>query len=310
MSMQSGRATPFRRNEELERCLAELSNLIAPAEVAALEVAPSRPWPLLWIVGAPRSGTTLMLQWLAASGSIAYPTNLLSRFFAAPAIGARIQRLLCDPALDHRGELADLAIPFDFNSDLGKTRGALAPHEFWYFWRRFLPTVDIEPLGERAPRADWIGLRAASLAVAEVFGRPFACKGMMVQYDLPLALARVPEARVLFVRRDEEANAASLLRARERFFGDRTRWYSARPPGSDDLLPLPPEEQVRAQVRDTNACIDAALAELPPARALEIKYEEFCSHPARTWSRLRALLADCELPEHHPGPLSFACTNP
>jgi Sulfotransferase family len=310
MSMQEGRASTFARNTDLETRLRELSELLAPAEALALDTPPTRPWPLILVVGAPRSGTTLMLQWLAASGALAYPSNLLSRFHAAPAIGARIQQLLCDPAYAHGEELAGLQSEFDFSSNLGKTRGPLAPHEFWYLWRRFLPTVDLEPLGERAEQVDWAGLRSEFLAVAEVFGAPFACKGMMVQYDLALACEHLPEALILFVERDEDANAASLLRARERFFGDRTRWYSAKPPEYADLAALDPEDQVTGQVRFTNQHIKTALAGLPPRRSLHVSYESFCEDPATVWRALAERLSGYDLPLEHPGPASFTCTNP
>jgi len=42
-------------------------------------------------VGALRSGTTLFMQWLANTGVFSYPTNILSQFFGAPVIGAKIQ---------------------------------------------------------------------------------------------------------------------------------------------------------------------------------------------------------------------------
>ncbi len=308
MSMESGRTETFLRNADLEARLQELGSLLAPAEEAAQQAPASRAWPLVLVVGAPRSGTTLMMQWLAASGAFSYPSNLLSRFFAAPTVGARIQQLLCDPAYSHGEELEGLARPFDFSSDLGKTRGPLAPHEFWYLWRRFLPTVDIEPLGDRAGEADWAGLRSAFSGMAEVFGRPFACKGMMVQYDLELACEHLPEAVVLFVERDQEANAASLLRARERFFGDRSHWYSARPPNAAELETLPPTEQVHGQVRATNEHIVASLATLPGRRHLHVSYESFCDDPSAVWRALRERVDG--LPQTHPGPTEFKCTNP
>ena len=51
----------------------------------------------VFVVGALRSGTTLFTQWLATTGLTAYPTNLLSRFYGAPLVGAKIQQLLTDP---------------------------------------------------------------------------------------------------------------------------------------------------------------------------------------------------------------------
>lgn len=304
MSMQSGRTTQFERNTSLEELLGDLQRWLLPSHEGLLEeIAPSDA-PIVFVVGAPRSGTTLMVQWLAASGCFSYPSNLMSRFFGAPTVGALMHKLLCDPRFRHGEELRVLQDAGGFQSDLGKTSGPAAPHEFWYFWRRFLPTVDIEPLGDRLDAADFEGLRAELRTVAALMERPFCCKGMMIQYDLPAFARAVPEARFLFIHRDVEANAASLLRARQRFFGTEDEWYSARPPGHEDLLRLSPEHQVRGQVERTNHTIRAGLAELEPSRWMEVSLEAFLEGPEGPWIELGSMMrgASVELPASYPGP--------
>ena len=79
------RTDAWRRNDTLEGLLGELSGLLGPAEerLNALD-AGAEPLPVVLVVGPPRSGTTLTMQLLAATGLCAYPTNLLSRFYARP----------------------------------------------------------------------------------------------------------------------------------------------------------------------------------------------------------------------------------
>src|SRR4030095_4024262 len=84
------------------------------------------------------------MQWLANTGVVSYPTNILSRFFGAPVIGAQIQCLLTKPPYNFRNELLDFNSAIPFESEVGKTRGALSPNEFWYFWRRFLPFGELD----------------------------------------------------------------------------------------------------------------------------------------------------------------------
>ncbi len=308
--MEEGRRSVHERNRGLEELLAELSVLLAPAEEAALSLPRERDWPVVLVVGLPRSGTTLAMQWLATSGAFAYPTNLLSRFYAAPAIGARVQELLTNPQFAFRDELEGLAAPVDFHSDLGKTRGPLAPNEFWYFWRRFLPTVGIEPIGDLLDEVDAEGLNAELAAVADVFGKPFALKGLMWVYDLPGAARLLPTAVFLHVERDPVYNAQSLLEARERFFGDRERWYSARPPEAATLDALTPVEQVIGQVVYTQRHIAAGLREVDPTRKLHVRYDAFCRDPASTWRELAVCLAaqGCDLPSYD-GPARFDDTD-
>ncbi len=310
MSMESGRRRHFERNADLESLLRELGELLEPAEQLALERSPERSHPLILVVGPPRSGTTLVMQWLAASGAFAYPTNLLSRFFHAPAVGARIQQLLTDPRFAHRDELAGIVHELAFDSDLGKTQGPLSPNEFWYFWRRFLPTKDIEPLGAKLGDVDFQGLRTSLSALADVFGQPLAMKGMMVQYDIEAFARELPNALFLHVEREACANARSILDARTHFFGDSSQWYSAKPPEYDALKDLTPAQQVAGQVVYTNDCIRRALGNLPEARSLHIPYERFCSNPAGIWSFLVDKLAPHgdTLPEEHPSSATFKAT--
>jgi hypothetical protein len=304
MSMQSGRTAQFERNSALEALLGDLRRWLLPSHEGLLQEIEPSDAPMVFVIGAPRSGTTLMVQWLAASGCFSYPSNLISRFFGAPTVGALMHKLLCDPEFQHGEELRALQASGGFQSDLGKTSGPAAPHEFWYFWRRFLPTVDIEPLGDRLDAADFDGLRAELRAMATLLGRPFCCKGMMIQYDLPAFARAVPEARFLFVHRRVDANAASLLRARRRFFGDEGEWYSAKPPGHEDLLQLSPEEQVREQVERTNDAIRAGSSELDPSRWTEVSLEAFLAGPEGLWSDLVSMMqgSSFELPPAYPGP--------
>ena len=109
-SMNGVRTEKFKRNVDLEALLDELSVLLGPVENKILKHYASPQYPGLLIIGAPRSGTTLMLQWLAQTGKFVYPTNLLSRFYAAPYIGVKIQQLLTDPAYRFRDEFSSSKI--------------------------------------------------------------------------------------------------------------------------------------------------------------------------------------------------------
>jgi hypothetical protein len=300
------------RNEKLDALIAELHDALAPAEAELEQSAEGRGLPLVLIVGAPRGGTTLLLQWLAASGAFAYPTNLLARLSRAPAIGARLQQLFTNPEFDFDGDLFDLRSEVGFSSNLGKTKGALAPNEFWFFWRRFLPTSTIRALGpEGVAETDTEGLRAALASLEDVFDKPFAMKGLMVQFDLAAFAEVLPNAFFLHVVRDPVYNAQSLLESRERYFGSRDAWYSVEPANVDELKALPPEEQVIGQVAATHAAVREGRAAIDPGRSLEVDYEAFCDDPAALWSALRAKLGALghELPEAHPGPTRFDVTN-
>jgi len=85
--------------------------------------------PVLFVVGAPRSGTTLTTQVLAYGLNAGYITNIAARFWNAPTLGVRISRdiLGVDPA----GNMGEAF----FSSNQGQTPYGGGIHEFGYFWR-------------------------------------------------------------------------------------------------------------------------------------------------------------------------------
>ena len=88
MNEQPRTADRFTKNTELESLLGRLNAALAIADRQSS--APARlEHPVIILAGALRSGTTLFMQWLQASGRILVPSNLISRFYASPWIGLK-----------------------------------------------------------------------------------------------------------------------------------------------------------------------------------------------------------------------------
>lgn len=296
------RQDEFARKESLEQLLASVNRDLAKAEREALLSCrgQSPRHPLVFVMGPPRCGSTLFMQWLASLGQFAYPTNVLSRFWAAPITGARIQKLLFDPAFDFRDELADLKGGTDFVSHHGKTTGALSPNEFWYFWRRFFPGNDYQSPEVLEQSVDTDLLRAELAGTVDVLDKPFAAKGMIFNENIPFMARHFPNAIFVWIRRQPEYNIQSLLLARERQYGDMRQWYSFKIRDYDRLKDLPPVESVSGQVASIHASIEKGLAGLSEGQKLTVDYEDFCRDPACTYASLAERLGEhgVDMPEY------------
>ena len=306
------RAEAFRRNEELERFLKEINGDLWEAEKRLLEREPEE-YPVVFVVGPLRSGTTLMMQWLANTGQFAYPTNLLSRFYGAPVIGAKIQRLLTDEKYNFRNEILDFSAPVAYESENGKTKGALSPNEFWYFWRRFLPfgEIDYLPDVELLEKVDIATFRAEMLGIARVFEKPFALKAMICNYNLPFLDRVFPRAVFIYTKRDPYANIESVLKARERQTGSVRSWYSFRIPEYRELAALDdPVRQAAGQVYYINRAVEKGLGAIGEEKKMVVPYEEFCADPRRFYEELVRKLRGqgCDIREPYAGPESFRAT--
>jgi hypothetical protein len=248
------------------------------------------------------------MQWLANTGLVAYPTNLLSRFYQAPIIGAKIQLLLTDPRFNFRDELGEFLQRAEYRSENGKTKGALAPNEFWYFWRRFLaePGRDVWSDAELKQSMDARTMLAELAGMVRVFQKPFAAKGMLFNYNIPFLDSVFDNVLFVYIKRDPVTNVASVLDARKRQMGSEAAWYSFKIPEYESLRALDPVSQAAGQVHYINRAISSGLTGVAEHRKLVVQYEDFCAAPSKVFSELTKILQIGGV--QYTGPHSFSRT--
>lgn len=280
MSDVEHRQKEFSRVSSLEQLLSELNSVLSYTNTQFL-ADNSEKNSKIFILGSLRSGSTLFTQWLASSGLVAYPTNLLSRFYGAPLVGAKIQQLLTDPRYNFRNEILDFNSEINFSSDNGKTKGALAPNEFWYFWRRFLPfdQLDYLPGPELKEKGDLAGFRDELNTLANIFEKPFAMKAMIMNQNIPELAEQFEKPLFVWVRRDPIFNIQSALEARKRQYGDINTWYSFKIKEYPHLKKLDPLGSVAGQIIAINRSVEQGIADLPSHKKLIVQYEDFCLRP-------------------------------
>lgn len=286
--MNTERTAAFQRNGQLENLLTSLNDDLWEAEQKLLRVSRPLSKPIIFIVGPQRSGTTLFLQWLVSLKSIAYPTNLLSRFYKAPILGSRIQQLLTDDRYNYRDELSSFCKDVDFESHNGKTKGALSPNEFWYFWRRFLAFDKFDHLTEEQLEEtfDKNTFHNELSGIIDTFEQPFALKAMIMNYSLPFLNSLFEKVIFVQLKRDPLTNIASGLAARKKQLGSIDKWYSFKFPEYAKLKNMSPYEQVAGQIYYINKAVDEGMKQIPQHKKLIVQYEEFCRSPAKVYSEL------------------------
>jgi hypothetical protein len=309
------RMQPFRRNDRLESLLQQLNEILYETSKQQSSRFDMPNYPVIFIVGGPRSGTTLMMQWLAASGLFGYPSNLMARFYRSPYIGALIHEMLFNPDYQYKDDFSDL-LPFTlisrFESDLGKTIGTAAPNVFWYFWRRFFDFGDCPYLNkEQQQSADTEEFVKELAAIESAFDRPFALKGIIVNWNLEFIDKLFEKALFIHVRRSPAYQMNSILKARERFRGDRKLWWGFKTPEFADLTFKSPEEEVAAQIFFTRRAISTSFENIQENRWMSVDYERFCCNPQQFYSELSSKLSSqqYEIPDLYKGIEKFTNSN-
>jgi len=308
----NSRTKEFQRNVFLEDLLYKLNSFLECSEKKAIKkyLNEKQNYPIIFIMGPLRSGTTLFMQWLANTGIVSYPTNLLSRFYAAPVLGALIQKIFTDPRFNFRDEILEFNSPIFYQSENGKTKGALAPNEFWYFWRRFLPIKEIDwwSNDDLFRLVDKKTLVSELSALSKVFEKPFALKSMILNYNIPFLDAIFEQKLFIQIKRDPVRNVASILDARLRQSGSQHEWYSFKIPEYPSLKYLDPVKQCAGQLYYINKAVTKDVELLDESRKMEVQYEEFCQNPRQTFERLLKKLSLYVEDKDYLGPSKFEIT--
>ena len=266
-----GRSAAYQKDAAAETRLKNLNAWLAPVSEAALPSFDAGTRPVVFVLGLPRSGTTLIAQALAATGAFAYPSNFLARFWEAPVVGLRIQQAL---GIGCEGE-------GDFKSDYGVTSGWSDPHEFAYFWERWLRFSESHvPDAAGLTPAAGENLRRELDAFEGVVEKPVFFKSLMLLYATEwLEETLGDRAHFVIVRRDPLATASSILKGKRERLAHEGHWFSLRPASYASLKDLPPVEQVAAQVHALSDRLDAIADGQGAGHRHRVCYEEFCADP-------------------------------
>ena len=269
----SNRRHSHKRDPRLEELLSFLERKIGHIDNELVQGdLPSKP--IFFIMGVARSGTTLLSQFLAENTNLCYPNNILSRFYFSPMLGSMISQILID--FDHLGEF-QTEKDQKYSSRLGKTSGLNAPHEFWYYWRKFFKISEDQKLLSSDVQGFTHGLKKIQLA----HDAPLFMKGMIMNWNIPFLYKNIDNCFFIFIKRDICFNTQSILESRQEFYGDYGEWYSFKNPEFKKLEKLSAVEQVYNQVFLTNKSISEGLNKIPNNNYFEISYESFCQSPQK-----------------------------
>jgi hypothetical protein len=262
------------RRAHLARDLALFARnaLLIPRNERLVSRHQSERWPIVLLVGAPRSGTTLLSQLMARHLEVAWIDNAAARYWMVPVEGLR--RSLS------RGPVGSASIAL--RSWLGAGEGAAAPHEFGWFWQWFGEFPDADELdAAELERVRWDALRRQLCAMSGLASRPLVLKSLTyVDYQIAALARTLPHVRFVHIRREPRFAVRSILAARRARYGDESHWWSVRPRAWREWSALDPVAQVCRQVAHATRAIDAALA--GPARGLGLRldYEQLVADPA------------------------------
>lgn len=244
--------------------------LLGKREERLLAEAGEQTGPLVFIVGAPRSGTTLAYQILAQHLEVSYFTNATALFFRSPVAGTRLLAPISRPSRT------------GFKSYYGNSSGLGGTNDGFSIWNRWLGEdryQSVDDISDDAARR----MRKFFAAWTRTFKKPLLNKNNRNADCVGLLAQALPQACFVEVHRDPQWVVQSLLFARKTIQGDAGRNWGLR--SNDPSIACDdPVEQVCRQVQLIESRLSAATKDLAPNRYLRVDYETLCADPG-AWVR-------------------------
>ncbi len=227
--------------------------------------------PPLFIVGAPRCGTTIVSLHLINTFRFSYFPNASKHNPRCPLLAACWARLReqYEPTTE---------------SQYGIVEGPMAPSDGWDIFHRWFPRYDhSEPVNTESLNE----LRRMVFFLERLMGGAFVNKNNNNSTRISELSRLFPQSLFVHVRRDPADAIASLIKARERHNVPADGWWSVAPPQCYDSAPPGTIERAVRQVYEVDSHIRGALDDLPGRRSFVVWYEDFCSEPAmlEEWAR-------------------------
>lgn len=246
--------------------------------------ADSVPGPV-FIVGLPRSGTTLVYELMVQAFDVAFLTKIYGYTYGLPNI---VTRFVAPATRNPKPR---------YRSVHGRIPGLLTPAENHSIWMRWFP--ERPDLGhfcpaELMPPAEMPALNGLVESLSAIAHRPYIFKNVYFSMSISALLKAFSGARVLVITRDDDAVAASLLRAGL----DRasTEWWSVRPPFYADWQGRGLPDRVAYQVVRTGQVMERELARIGSSRCMSLAYEDLCRQPLQIMELLAKWGGDALVP--------------
>ena len=239
---------------------------LRPMERLVLPAGADVPFPPIFIVSPPRSGSTLLYLLAAQRFHLSYFSNLAMTCPESPALltllGAQFGACEGGHNLKNR---------------FGETYGWNAPSQGYRAWNRWFPVDrDYVAPGDVTPE-HCRDMRRTIGAIERATASPFINKWQKNTTRVQALHAIFPEAVFLHLRRDPILTVQSILAARRALGTGDSEWFSAMPRSCDRSTGKTMLQQAAEQVALLELDLEADKKLIGAERFFELNFRDLCS---------------------------------
>jgi hypothetical protein len=232
----------------------------------------------VFIIGPPRTGSTILYQILTNNLDLLYIDNLMDIFHRNILFGGRLSYFL------FRNKPHNC-----FQSKYGGTFrcGMHAPSECGRFWYQWIPNqqhfVDFDELNSKSVKE----IRFLLNAIMNKLGKPIVIKNLANSLRLRLISQIFPYSKIIFIRRDPLETSLSVYRARKNKRIDPQSTWSITPPNLEKLGQMTEYELIVRQIFLIERQIWMDKKFFPSQNFYYLNYNQFINDPKTEINSLR-----------------------
>jgi len=265
----------------LENSLASISFLESKYSKKEIELR----WPPVFIIGAPRSGTTLLYQAMLNSFKFSYLPNISNYFYTCPVFAAKAGFKIFPKYVS------------SFKSKYGYEDGLMSPSEAGNIWNRWFPNEKTE--GYNYTPAGYLNENSKSEIYKlvswfqTIFDAPFVSKNLKMSVRLQSIFEIFPNALFVKCNRSMADSAYSILKTRR---GKDRTWWSVMPKEIEAIKSKSEIDQVCNQVYFIDKNIREDINLFPLHNTINIDYKYFCENPSVVLDQLYSFFNNNKIP--------------
>ena len=238
----------------------------------------------VFVVGLPRSGTTLLYQLLLNHFQCSYFTRLSDYCYRSPVTAYRIQSLIFPQPQN-----------FEYESQYGRMKDRSYISTIWRpveghrIWERWFPREPTHCYEGGLSIANRQEMQSTIAGVVQISGKPFVNKNPRNSLRVAGLLEVFPKAVVIVVKRNSLYVAQSLYVARigrQSSGNGNYGWWGTKPKEFIDLRHLDPLPQAVGQTRAIEQELKRQLLNYASA-SIVVDYEDICEKPGEVLSKIQ-----------------------
>ena len=220
--------------------------------------------PPVFIIGPPRSGTTVLYQLLCKHFNFGYTNNFVADWYNIPITATRLYNIFSSQTSS-----------IELTSNFGKSSNLYGPNEFGKFWYRWFSKThelkDNYPIIENKLRLEIAGL-------TKIHQKPMLFKNVINSMRINVLSQIFDNSIFIVLNRENLDIAQSILNARIELYNNKNHSWSVITSALQTNPEIPYYKQIVHQIRGVTSNINLARKNIGDNKFIFVDYKELCNN--------------------------------